>query len=161
MEEDNYHSPQHGLSIYTEYTYHNSSETLYHSLTQCPVEKKVKLANSHKKRQKLNNDKNSTVKKKCYVNNTPTNRKKCTSAVQVERKRRVAANARERRRMSGLNLAFDELRTVLPSSICKSKRFSKYETLQMALSYIMALRDILENSDNNEEIQLTDTNDSD
>ncbi|CAF1254256.1 unnamed protein product [Rotaria magnacalcarata] len=66
------------------------------------------------------------------------------SIIQVEKTRRVAANARERRRMNGLNTAFDRLRTVLPSSMFQQqRRFSKYETLQMAQSYIAALQSIL------------------
>jgi hypothetical protein len=64
--------------------------------------------------------------------------------VQIEKTRRIAANARERRRMNGLNTAFDRLRTVLPSSMFQQqRRFSKYETLQMAQSYIAALQSIL------------------
>jgi len=67
-----------------------------------------------------------------------------TSILQVEKTRRIAANARERRRMNGLNTAFDRLRTVLPSSMFQQqRRFSKYETLQMAQSYIAALQSIL------------------
>ncbi|CAG7820493.1 unnamed protein product [Allacma fusca] len=61
----------------------------------------------------------------------------------VMRKRRLAANARERRRMQSLNTAFDRLRSVLPS-IGKDQQFSKYETLQMAQSYISALYDLLQ-----------------
>ncbi|XP_063162654.1 transcription factor ATOH7 [Candoia aspera] len=57
-------------------------------------------------------------------------------------KRRLAANARERRRMQGLNTAFDHLRRVVPQW-GQDKKLSKYETLQMALSYIMALTRIL------------------
>ncbi|KAJ6661563.1 hypothetical protein lerEdw1_013802 [Lerista edwardsae] len=57
-------------------------------------------------------------------------------------KRRLAANARERRRMQGLNIAFDRLRKVVPQW-GQEKKLSKYETLQMALSYIMALTRIL------------------
>uniref|UniRef100_A0A8D0G7I0 Atonal bHLH transcription factor 7 n=1 Tax=Sphenodon punctatus TaxID=8508 RepID=A0A8D0G7I0_SPHPU len=57
-------------------------------------------------------------------------------------KRRLAANARERRRMQGLNTAFDRLRKVVPQW-GQDKKLSKYETLQMALSYIMALSRIL------------------
>ncbi|XP_056386219.1 transcription factor ATOH7 [Hyla sarda] len=57
-------------------------------------------------------------------------------------KRRQAANARERRRMQGLNTAFDSLRKVVPQW-GEDKKLSKYETLQMALSYIMALNRIL------------------
>uniref|UniRef100_A0A8C5KNM3 Atonal bHLH transcription factor 7 n=1 Tax=Jaculus jaculus TaxID=51337 RepID=A0A8C5KNM3_JACJA len=57
-------------------------------------------------------------------------------------RRRLAANARERRRMQGLNTAFDRLRRVVPQW-GQDKKLSKYETLQMALSYIMALTRIL------------------
>ena len=60
----------------------------------------------------------------------------------LRRKRRLAANARERRRMDNLNQAFDRLRSVLPS-IGDDRQFSKYETLQMAQSYITALADLL------------------
>uniref|UniRef100_A0A8C5PY87 Atonal bHLH transcription factor 7 n=1 Tax=Leptobrachium leishanense TaxID=445787 RepID=A0A8C5PY87_9ANUR len=58
-------------------------------------------------------------------------------------KRRLAANTRERRRMQGLNTAFDSLRKVVPQW-GEDRKLSKYETLQMALSYIMALDRILE-----------------
>ncbi|XP_063047319.1 transcription factor atoh7 [Engraulis encrasicolus] len=57
-------------------------------------------------------------------------------------RRRMAANARERKRMQGLNTAFDCLRKVVPQW-GQDKKLSKYETLQMALSYIMALDRIL------------------
>lgn len=60
----------------------------------------------------------------------------------VVKKRRLAANARERRRMHGLNVAFDKLRDVVPS-IGEDRKLSKYETLQMAQSYITALSDLL------------------
>ncbi|XP_015269335.1 PREDICTED: protein atonal homolog 7 [Gekko japonicus] len=71
----------------------------------------------------------------------------CTAKCGSERlentaKRRLAANARERRRMQGLNTAFDRLRKVVPQW-GQDKKLSKYETLQMALSYIMALTRIL------------------
>ncbi|XP_075870789.1 protein atonal homolog 1a [Nelusetta ayraudi] len=61
----------------------------------------------------------------------------------VQKSRRVAANARERRRMHGLNHAFDELRSVIPA-FDNDKKLSKYETLQMAQIYINALADLLE-----------------
>ncbi|KAK1892200.1 Protein atonal like 1 [Dissostichus eleginoides] len=61
----------------------------------------------------------------------------------VQKQRRVAANARERRRMHGLNYAFDELRSVIPA-FDNDKKLSKYETLQMAQIYINALADLLE-----------------
>ncbi|XP_048863683.1 transcription factor atoh7 [Brienomyrus brachyistius] len=57
-------------------------------------------------------------------------------------RRRTAANARERKRMQGLNSAFEELRRVVPRW-GQDKKLSKYETLQMALSYILALSRIL------------------
>lgn len=79
--------------------------------------------------------------------------------VQVEKTRRIAANARERRRMNGLNSAFDRLRTVLPSSMFQEqRRFSKYETLQMAQSYIAALQSILQlNSSSDTDQNCTNT----
>lgn len=61
----------------------------------------------------------------------------------ILKKRRLAANERERRRMNGLNKAFDRLREVIPSLDAEHK-LSKYETLQMAQTYISALRDLLE-----------------
>ncbi|KAL0281545.1 UNVERIFIED_CONTAM: hypothetical protein PYX00_002496 [Menopon gallinae] len=61
----------------------------------------------------------------------------------VLKKRRLAANARERRRMNGLNEAFDRLREVIPS-LGADHKLSKFETLQMAQSYIHALCDLLE-----------------
>ncbi|XP_070614261.1 transcription factor ATOH1 [Erythrolamprus reginae] len=60
----------------------------------------------------------------------------------VQRQRRLAANARERRRMHGLNHAFDQLRDVIPS-FNNDKKLSKYETLQMAQIYISALAELL------------------
>ena len=61
----------------------------------------------------------------------------------VKKKRRLAANARERRRMEGLNQAFDRLRQFLPS-LSNDRQLSKHETLQMAQTYITALYDLLE-----------------
>ena len=61
---------------------------------------------------------------------------------QVMKKRRLAANARERRRMDMLNKGFDRLRTVLPG-LGPERQLSKYETLQMAQSYISELTELL------------------
>merc|ERR1711981_151656 len=61
---------------------------------------------------------------------------------QVIKKRRLAANARERRRMDMLNKGFDRLRTVLPG-LGPERQLSKYETLQMAQSYISELTELL------------------
>ncbi|KAJ8014338.1 hypothetical protein DPEC_G00039200 [Dallia pectoralis] len=65
-----------------------------------------------------------------------------TGSPEGSTRRRMAANARERKRMQGLNTAFDRLRKVVPQW-GQDKQLSKYETLQMALSYIMALNRIL------------------
>jgi atonal protein 1/7 len=62
---------------------------------------------------------------------------------QIKKKRRIAANARERRRMQSLNDAFDRLRQYLPS-LGNDRQLSKHETLQMAQTYITALCDLLE-----------------
>jgi hypothetical protein len=61
----------------------------------------------------------------------------------VLRKRRVAANARERRRMNGLNDAFERLREVIPN-LGSDHKLSKYETLQMAQTYIGALANLID-----------------
>lgn len=65
-----------------------------------------------------------------------------TSHFGPQRHRRVAANARERRRMHGLNKAFDELRSVIPS-LENERKLSKYDTLQMAQIYITELSELL------------------
>lgn len=66
-----------------------------------------------------------------------------TPGIEVMRKRRLAANARERRRMNSLNDAFDRLRDVVPS-LGNDRKLSKFETLQMAQTYISALYELLQ-----------------
>ena len=61
----------------------------------------------------------------------------------VRRKRRLAANARERRRMDSLNLAFDRLRSVLPQ-LSNEEKLSKFDSLQMAQTYISTLCEMLD-----------------
>lgn len=63
----------------------------------------------------------------------------------AQRRRRLAANARERRRMLGLNVAFDRLRSVIPN-LESDKKLSKSETLQMAQIYITTLSELLQES---------------
>lgn len=60
----------------------------------------------------------------------------------VMKRRRVAANARERKRMNNLNDAFDKLREVVPS-LGNDRKLSKFETLQMATTYMHALLNLL------------------
>ncbi|KOB65459.1 Atonal [Operophtera brumata] len=74
--------------------------------------------------------------------NNGKRRGRATSAA-VLRRRRLAANARERRRMQNLNKAFDRLRGHLPS-LGADRQLSKYETLQMAQTYIAALYELLQ-----------------
>ncbi|XP_059388971.1 neurogenin-1 [Carassius carassius] len=64
----------------------------------------------------------------------------------ARRRRRLAANARERRRMLGLNVAFDRLRSVIPN-VESDRKLSKSETLQMAQIYISTLSELLEKRD--------------
>ncbi|KAH1002900.1 hypothetical protein HUJ04_008927 [Dendroctonus ponderosae] len=63
--------------------------------------------------------------------------------MEVMKKRRLAANARERRRMNSLNEAFDKLRDHVPS-LGNDRKLSKFETLQMAQQYIAALHELLQ-----------------
>ena len=60
----------------------------------------------------------------------------------ISSERRLAANARERKRMVLLNDGFDRLRSVLPG-LGPSSQLSKYETLQLAQEYIRELRQLL------------------
>lgn len=61
---------------------------------------------------------------------------------EIMKRRRLAANARERRRMNSLNDAFERLREVVPS-LGNDRKLSKFETLQMAQTYINALNELL------------------
>ena len=81
--------------------------------------------------------------KKCDVSNKSTKRLSKNPSLEIIKKRRFAANARERRRMGGLNEAFDRLRNVVPS-LGDDRKLSKYETLQMAQTYISALHELLD-----------------
>ena len=81
----------------------------------------------------------------CTSNNNNNNSSNNNKPVpeNVMKKRRLAANARERRRMDMLNKGFDRLRTVLPG-LGPERQLSKYETLQMAQSYISELQELLD-----------------
>ena len=62
------------------------------------------------------------------------------------KKRRKDANARERKRMNGLNEAFERLRDAVPGMEEKgekNKKLSKMDTLQMANLYIRHLASLL------------------
>merc|ERR1719266_1591599 len=64
----------------------------------------------------------------------------------ILRHRRDAANARERKRMNGLNDAFERLREVVPN-LNSDQKMSKIETLLMAQTYIRALARLIEAED--------------
>ncbi|XP_044729506.1 protein lin-32-like [Chrysoperla carnea] len=83
------------------------------------------------------------VKTSATTTSTRTSRRSAQTGPLVAKRRRLAANARERRRMRNLNEAFDRLRTYLPS-LGNDRQLSKYETLQMAQTYISALYDLLD-----------------
>ena len=69
--------------------------------------------------------------------------------VTVLKHRRNMANARERRRMNGLNDAFDRLREVVPN-VNSEQKMSKIETLLVAQTYIKALAKLMDSIDENE-----------
>lgn len=73
------------------------------------------------------------------------NKIKCNEILSpvIRKKRRLAANARERRRMQNLNQAFDRLRQYLPQ-LGNDQKLSKHETLQMAQTYIIELYELLQ-----------------
>ena len=83
-------------------------------------------------------------------------RERLTLPQHVLKKRRLDANARERKRMTNLNNAFARLKAVLPSTGDNSemaqaeshlqlteKEMSKMETLRMAQEYIIRLSNML------------------
>ncbi|KAI6171304.1 BHLH domain-containing protein [Aphelenchoides bicaudatus] len=59
-----------------------------------------------------------------------------------DEERRGAANVRERRRMCGINVAFIELRNIIPT-FPYEKRLSKIDTLNLAIAYIKMLEELL------------------
>lgn len=63
--------------------------------------------------------------------------------VEVRKKKRLAATAREGRRLNILNDAFERLREVVPS-LGNDRKLSKFETLQIAQTYIGALHELLQ-----------------
>ena len=67
----------------------------------------------------------------------------------IMKHRRGMANARERKRMNGLNGAFERLREVVPN-VNTEQKMSKIETLLVAQTYIKALAKIMETEVNEE-----------
>ncbi|KAJ8025302.1 Protein Fer3 [Holothuria leucospilota] len=80
-------------------------------------------------------------------NNLPVPTKHCLKSKKRRRKttpaQRKAANIRERRRMFGLNDAFDQLRKKVPTFDHENK-LSRIETLRLAIRYIGFMTDELQ-----------------
>lgn len=107
--------------------------------TNLPVQRKTKDSSNSK----TSSDNQKARGRRKGTTAAPKKPKSASPNVAILKKRRLAANARERRRMSGLNEAFDKLRDVVPS-LGADHKLSKFETLQMAQTYISALCDLLE-----------------
>ena len=65
--------------------------------------------------------------------------------IEVLQQRRLAANARERKRANKINSAFNRLRKVLPGF--SDREISKFEAIQLARDYIAQLSTMLEQDD--------------
>ena len=63
---------------------------------------------------------------------------------EVRRRKRSAANDRERKRMHTVNSAFDQLRELVPA-YPSNRKLSKIDTLRLACSYIEDLTSLLSN----------------
>ena len=61
----------------------------------------------------------------------------------INRRQRLAANQRERRRMVSMNSAFEALRQTIPT-LPYEKKLSRIQTLRLAMDYINVMSDILQ-----------------
>ena len=95
------------------------------------------------KQKVMTDNKRHIQKTKCSNNLGKVKKPEQEMSESVQKKRRLAANARERRRMDLLNQGFDRLRTVLPG-LGPETQLSKYETRQMAQEYINQLAQLLQ-----------------
>ena len=75
-----------------------------------------------------------------------------TLPLHIRQKRRSAANARERKRMTSLNEAFEKLRGILPNHR-RDRPLSKMEALQLAQNYIKELTATLQNDTEHQQIK--------
>ena len=74
--------------------------------------------------------------------------------LEILQQRRLAANARERKRANKINFAFNRLRRVLPGFT--DREISKFEAIQLARDYIHQLSSLLESD--SASIQATNSN---
>jgi len=72
----------------------------------------------------------------------------------IMKHRRNMANARERKRMNGLNDAFERLREVVPN-VNTEQKMSKIETLLVAQTYIKALAKLMDSEQESDQGQQT------
>ncbi|TRY81013.1 hypothetical protein TCAL_10958 [Tigriopus californicus] len=156
---NNPHDPTTGINIELHYSQNNHSQADgILSPTNCSIQ-----SNGVPRATKSKSSKTSKTKKPHKIpkasryflhgpNSKPENGDKKKSSkprksdknlpVEIRVKRRRAANARERKRMNGLNDAFERLREHIPN-LGNDRKLSKYETLQMAQTYIGSLKELL------------------
>jgi len=135
---------QHQLTRSSE-AMHGHSNILNNSLGHTSTEDELDSSGASRRQSKSNKKQSKQRNSKNYTNKESSSQSQNNNKPvpdQVMKKRRVAANARERKRMDMLNKGFDRLRTVLPG-LGPERQLSKYETLQMAQSYISELNELL------------------
>lgn len=134
--------------------YHNPYQT---EIPMTPKQSSEEISNESDTKSKTNKSSSKKTKTKSkptctsQTKKAPNNDITSPPSPTVLKRRRQAANARERKRMNGLNEAFDRLREVVPAPDLEQK-LSKFETLQMAQTYIGALIDMLENGSESSEL---------
>ncbi|XP_780135.1 uncharacterized protein LOC574674 [Strongylocentrotus purpuratus] len=158
--------PQHFQSCYTNKsmgygnTSFNSSYHEAHTLPQVPY-----FGHTDTQHAQVSNDTSGTFSNQpqptnehhlpFQVHNLPKTRGKTTTKPRrrvVTAGQRTAANVRERRRMFGLNDAFDNLRKEVPK-FKHEKRLSRIETLRLAILYIEFLADIVTRKNNVNDVE--------
>ncbi|XP_043792808.1 protein atonal-like [Apis laboriosa] len=156
------YEPQHAINqtVSPRTMLHEDNSMEYQPSAYCyetpPQEQKFQILESGKPMQMVVEQRNNSwepvtsVQKQVSPTNSPRRGRRRSRDIppspSVLKRRRLAANARERRRMNGLNDAFDKLREVVPS-LGADHKLSKFETLQMAQTYIAALCDLLQEHD--------------
>ena len=123
------------------YPSQHSPRSDYGSLSDSPVHEEALSPSSADSTQQHYSDVSPSIKQKSRNSSTKSSKVPKIPALEVLQKRRLAANGRERKRMTSINEGFDRLRKVLPGF--KDRDLSKFESLQMATSYILELAEIL------------------
>ena len=79
--------------------------------------------------------------------------------IEILQQRRLAANARERKRANKINFAFNRLRKVLPGF--SDREISKFEAIQLARDYIAQLSSMLEEDGPEAYVRIVSNNSND